>query len=121
MACGETGRAPSGNGSQAEKASSSRVADAGGLLQQTFLLTTRNCAAGSPLSNENTRCIINTDNQYVYIPSGAVQSCPVHINENRKGESIKKAKWHANQGVDELSGNFTKPILKVAILRSHVL
>ena len=41
--------------------------------------------------------------------------------EKEKGKSQKGGKWYGNQGANEQSGNFAKPILKVAILRSHVL
>jgi hypothetical protein len=41
--------------------------------------------------------------------------------EKEKRKSLKGGKWHSNQGANEQSGNFAKPILKVAILRSHVL
>jgi hypothetical protein len=45
----------------------------------------------------------------------------VHINGKTKGKSIKEWKWHANQSDHELGGNFAKPILTMAILRSRVL
>lgn len=39
----------------------------------------------------------------------------------KEKKSIKGGKWHGDRGANEQSGNFAKPILEGAILRSHIL
>lgn len=85
------------------------AAAAGRAAQQVALLaTSAGCATWSkPIDN--------------HIALEAVWSFPMFVNGRKKkrtGKSIKEEKWHANQGVHQLGGNFAKSVLMVAMLQS---